>query len=480
MSNIIPIVENRFNFAQTYATTMYNNALSAINNLTSWRTTIITTPQNITFTKPPEPTEVPVSPTNAKPSYGSVPAEPGEPNAVVIPASPTINTPTSPTMLPIVIPDFISTTTIPDFTSVVPRFTLEKLSTPEITALRNDYASALNTSIRAKLLSNIDDGGTGLDATVEAAIFARGTERDSNALQDIIDKTTSQWAKMGFTLPDGLLSAELAALNEAYLNKRLDTSRDISIEQAKLEQENLKYTLQYAITLEMKMFDLADKYADRAFDASKATATIIVEIYKSNLAAYSAQVDAYKAEAEAHKAFIQAKLAEIEVYKGKIEGQKLIVDINDANIKLYNAQWEGEINKTKLYESQLRAAAVQIEYNKSIIERFAEQVKAYVAKSNALTEQYNADVNVYKADIEKWIAKSDRDIKGADGSLKADVANVEKYLKDQQVALDVAKWGWEHGYAKLRDTAALAAQVAAGALAGASAQAAMSVSETVD
>lgn len=604
--SIETIVEGRMNTAQTYATTMFNEAKNAIDRLTSSEITLYSNPQNVTFTKPGDPAAEPVSPTDSKPVYDTAPDSPSEPSAIALPSAPDITQPSYPTMVPIVLPEYLRSVSIPDFTSIMPLFTLEQLSVPEIMAPQtvatdiavsiitaseiaiaditvpvitvsditapeiassvNEYVSILNDALRAKLFSNIDTGGTGLSPTVEAAIFARETERGSQALQDIIDKTTSQWAKMGFSLPDGLLSSEIIALNEAYLNKRLDVSRDISIKQAELEQENLKYSLQDAISVESKMFDITDndvnreqdsadknanreldaiknnatrdfeaannnanrtletttgnasrslevknKNADRSldvsksnahlefdaakaiatlafdvansnanrvFEASKATVQAMVQVYNANIDAFKAQVQKYQAEAEAYKSFIQAMVTEVEVYKAELEGQKLISDINDQAIRLFTAKWNGEESKIKVYEAQLRAATVEIDYNKSIIDRYAVQIQAYTAKINALTSQYNADTVVYRADIDKWVARSDRDIRGADGSLRAEIANVEKYLKDQSTALDLRKWGFELSYKKLQDTAELSAKVAAGALAGASASASLGYSES--
>jgi hypothetical protein len=381
-------------------------------------------------------------------------------------------------MKDVTIPDFTSTINDREFTATVPVFDLNTLSVPDIVALDNSWGSSLNDAVRAKLLSNIWNGGTGLDPVVEAAIFARGSERDSQALQDVIDKTTAQWAKMGFSLPDGLLSSELATLNKEYMNKRLDVSRDISIKQAELEQENLKYSIQYAMELELKMFDLADSYAKRAFDASKATIETLVQVYNSNLDTFKTKVQAYQAEAAAYESFVRSKLLEVEKWRAQTEGQKLIAEVNDQSLKLYNAQWEGEIVKLKLYESQHQANIALIQYNKGIIDRYAAQIQAYAAKTTALVAQYNSDAGVYEADIKKWVARSDRDIRGAEASLKADIANVEKYLKDQEVWIKTQQWNFELAYSKLKDTAELAAKVASGSLAGASAQASLGYSES--
>lgn len=474
------IVESQFNSTANFALTMFNNAKTAIANLTQSMVTIGTLIQAVQFTKPSDPTiTVPALPDSSAlhASIGDPPVSPAEPTFDTLPSAPQIIDPIVPTLLEISIPDFVSTTPDRGFTSTVPIFDLPALTVPEIVNLANDYTSALNDAIRAKLLSNIANGGTGLSPTIETAIFNREAERDALALQDAIDKTTSQWAKLGFTLPDGSLTAPLSELNTAYLNKRLDTSRDISIKQAELEQENLKYSLQYATSLEIKMIDVAESYANRALDASKATVTTLIQLYNSNLEAFKAKVTAYRDEAEAYRAVLQAKAVEVEVYRAKIEGQKLIGEINRQDVDLYNAQWEGQMNRVRVFEAQIRANSAQIEQAKLLIERYASQVQAFATRSNVYISQYNADITAYKASIDQWVASSEQEIRSAEASLKADIANMEKYFQDQKANLDIEKWNFEFAYGKLKDTAELSARVAAGALAASSAQATLGYNE---
>lgn len=474
------IVESQFNSTANFALSMFNSAKAAIDHLTQSNVTLGILVNNLQFTKPSDPAvDIPALPdTDALHSnIGLPPTSPAEPTFDTLPSAPQIVVPATPTLLGISIPDFISTTPDRGFASVVPAFTLEALTVPELTALNNTYASALNDAIRAKLLSNITDGGTGLSATVESAIFNREAERDAQALQDAIDKTTSHWAKLGFTLPDGSLTGPLSELNTAYLNKRLDTSRDISIEQAKLEQENLKYSLQYATSLEIKMIDVADAYANRALEAAKATVTTLIQLYNSNLETFKARVGAYRDEAEAYRAVLQSKAVEVDIYRAKIEGQKLIGEINKQEVELYNAQWEGQMNRVRIFEAQIRANSAQIEQAKLLIERYASQVQAFSTRANVYISQYNADITAYKSSVDHWVASSEQEIRSAEASLKADIANMEKYFQDQKAFLDVSKWNFEFAYGKLKDTAELSARVAGGALSASSAQATLGYNE---
>mgnify|MGYP001412421613 FL=1 len=236
------LLEGRFGDSITFAKAQYESAKASIDVLTRDRPTTVPQIGTTVFTKPSFPTPTPGLAGITAPDFGITPTLPASVDpSINLPNAPTLDVPVSPINADFVLPEYVSEFSIPEFISKVPLFNTEKISVPEIIALDNNYSSSLNTALRVKLLANINTGGTGLSPTIEAAIFARETERGSQSLQDAIDKTTAQWAKMGFSLPDGMLSSEILALNKEYMNKRLDVSRDISLKQAELEQENIKY-----------------------------------------------------------------------------------------------------------------------------------------------------------------------------------------------------------------------------------------------
>ncbi len=98
-----------------------------------------------------------------------------------------------------------------------------------------EEASALRATLEARLA-----GGTGLDATVEAAIWDRAREREAAIAQAQVDEATLQDEALGFDFPTGALNARLEAVGQEFHNKVSSISRDIAIKQADLEQQNLR------------------------------------------------------------------------------------------------------------------------------------------------------------------------------------------------------------------------------------------------
>ncbi|MBA4395175.1 MAG: hypothetical protein C0407_16620, partial [Desulfobacca sp.] len=226
--------QNTGNLVTTGLLTAWSNASSAfqlastaINAIASFVPTI-TAPTNVTVPHIPAPSlsdltgRRPVKPNDLEPKFPAIPTEPN------------FNT--------------IEYGDIPDF----PDVELSYLPIPEevINTSIERYSSTLLSELKAKLLGRIINGGTGLPEAVETAIFNRDQERALLALDEAKARVADDWAKRGFSLPNGLLVESMNNLETEFVNKRLEVSRDISIKQAELEQTNINTAIQFSVALE--------------------------------------------------------------------------------------------------------------------------------------------------------------------------------------------------------------------------------------
>ncbi|MHC1788316.1 hypothetical protein [Solidesulfovibrio sp.] len=150
------------------------------------------------FTVPDPSIFIPASP------VVSWPADPGSApslSEVVTPNAPTYTLPRVPTFAEISLP------TAPDldvvqFDGVRPDITLE---TPGNLFVYEDqpYSSDVRDAVMAKVLDGIRNGGTGLGAEAEQAIWERARVRLQEDLQVEIDRITDMFAAMGCSRPSG-------------------------------------------------------------------------------------------------------------------------------------------------------------------------------------------------------------------------------------------------------------------------------------
>jgi hypothetical protein len=116
----------------------------------------------------------------------------------------------------------------------------------------------------AWLINTITVGGTGINPVVEDQIWQRGRDRiiAEGARQD--SATLLQFSQRGFTLPSGVMVAQLQANRFEQFAKLQEQSRDVAIKQAEIEVENLRFAVDKVVTLRLQALQAAADYI-RAF-----------------------------------------------------------------------------------------------------------------------------------------------------------------------------------------------------------------------
>lgn len=330
-----------------------------------------------------------------------------------------------------------------------------------------------------KLTSNIVSGGTGLSPSVEAAIWARGREREEQQLEDSTDKAVSMWAKRGFTLPDGELANSLMALQTEYLNKQLDRSREIEIKQAELEQANLFKSLELVIPLANTLIDMYVKYEELVFKGQEATAKFANEYIDLQIKTYQSKVDAYRATAQVQEMLIRAELSKVEVYKAQLEGQKIINDINAQTVQVYAERLKATSILIERYRIEVDARTKELETERLKIEANKLQLESWAKTADVAIAKYNGQVELFKAQSQFNIGYAELSAKQAEAQMRGYIAaagvsmqGYEAYQRSMdlktQIMMEAA-----------RGVATAAGNMAAGAMAAASAHSSMSYDENV-
>lgn len=397
------------------------------------------------------------------------PDEPADPAYPEMPTKPAYTLPVVPTLHDIVIPDFPSlsmpsfSATVPVDYSVVPNPVIENGSTA--------YNSELLDALKDKLLDRIENGGTGLDPDIEQAMYDRDQERASLALAETTEKLADEWARRGFSLPDGALAEAITNVHVEYQNKRLDTSRDIAIKQAELEQKNISESLTQAIDIEGKTMDWAEKVARRVFEWSKAVADSSIEVCKTWITKYNAGIESYKAQAQVFADLIQAEMIKVQIYKERIAALALIAQVDELHIKAYTAQIDAIKTLFDAYRTEIEAVKAIVDLERAKIENYRSRVEAYAANVNATVQKFTGEVEGYKAKISGYTAIQGINVEAIKARNQAYGIEIEARVK----ALDASLQTWVHNKAAtmegVKGSATIVASVLQGALAAVSAQA---------
>lgn len=313
----------------------------------------------------------------------------------------TVNLPSAPSLLSINITPFdgMNLPTIdPD---AIPQLTVVAPSVREYIP-GAQYTSSLLTSVRAYLQDIIDNGGTGLNADVENAIWDRGREREARAAREALDKLDEMEA-MGFALPPGAyVDARLKVITETDYAER-GLSREVMIKQAELAYAASKDMTAAAIELEAKSMDYANAVEQRLFESTKYATEAGIAIYNARVQAYAAYLDAYKTKVQIYQAQVQAEVAKVDAYRAQVQAEEAKAQVNTALVEQYKAQVDAAMANVRIFEAEIAAIQTKAMIEKTKVEIFGEQVRGYAARINA----YTASVEGYRATLEAEKTKQD-------------------------------------------------------------------------
>jgi hypothetical protein len=329
-----------------------------------------------------------------------------------------------------------------------------------------------------RLTDNIENGGTGLTAAVEDAIWARGLEREGQQLEDSTSKIMSTWAKTGFSLPDGMLANSLSDIQKEYMNKKIDRSREIEIKQADLEQANIFKSLELTVNLAEKLINMLISYEELVFKGQEATARFANEYIDLQIKTYMSLVEAYRATAQVHEMQIRGEIAKVELYKAQLDGQRLIGEINEQTVKVYSEQLQATTILIERYKTEVQAMVSELEVEKAKIESNKIQMDAWAKKADVEIARYNGQIELYKATSQFNVATAEVLSRGAEANMRTTIAAVEANVRSFQVQETSMVAKAQIVMEAARGVAAATSSMASGAMSAMSAHAGMTYSES--
>lgn len=368
--------------------------------------------------------------------------------APVLPDAPVLVEPTMDALNEISIPAF-TFPTLPTFSATAPVFTAAAPS-PVVYFDEPVFADSLAAAVKAKVEEWLQ-GGTGLPAAVEQALFDRARSREQMVTNKRVDEAMSAFAARGFMLPNGALAAAVAEAQESGALRESDLSRQIYLQSAQWEIENLRFAVGNGITLTGQFMGLFQEAARRSFEVARLRLDAELRIYDAAVTLFNAQQNAYQVEANVFKTRLDGELAKLTAYRAQIDAQLAIGQLNEQLVKVYLARIEGLKASVSLYTARMDGAKTQADIARTQIEGFRAEVEAYSAKLQAqkvVWDGYEAQVrgeaakgSIIEAEsrafgsvVQAQIGKQNVIIEKARTRIAATQASVQKYaaLTDSQ------------------------------------------------
>lgn len=312
-------------------------------------------------------------------------AEP-ELDPLAAPVEPSLVLPAAPTLLELALPE-MPTVDTPLFDATIGAAP----SAPDTAFTYSEvaYSTTLLTAMQSRVFSLVaDDEATAIEA-MEPALWERAADREALLTHRATGEALRLLRSRGFSMPEATLVRVVQQSLQHGLNRDSSLQRDIAIERAALQQKNLRFAIETAITLESRMIDKANAAQARALEAAKATVTAEIQIFNARVLLFMADVQVFAVRAEAFKTRLIAALARIETYKAQLEALRVVGDINSQRVAIYSAQVDAVRAVVGVFKTRVDAARMLVAQNTAAIENFRARIAALEAKVAAKGIEYD-------------------------------------------------------------------------------------------
>lgn len=345
----------------------------------------------------------------------------------------------------------IPSISLPNFGDPIPTISIDLPSTT-LAYVEPVYTSLLKTELESNLLSKIQNGGTGLNATVEGKIYNRDVERIAQKLSDDIDSTLNRFAGRGFTMPPGTVAAQVQELQINHTNDRSQQSRDVAIQQANIADANTKAFLQMGLSWEQVTLSHANNIANRALEAEKSIIEFGISLFNTKIQRFNAELARYQAQDLEVQSRIRIEALKLDQYRAELERVAAEATKDNVSIENYKARLAAHDAQVRLYEAETAAVQSNINIQLGKVEIFKADIDGYVARIGAQKNEYDlylaevqgetAKIGLYRSNVEAYAARVES-VKSANETVqeqvRSDIAVEELNLKSHLANVDIWK-----------------------------------------
>ena len=246
-------------------------------------------------------------------------------------------------------------------------------------------------------------GGTGLNPTVEDAIYERAKDKNLAEARRMRNAAFNDLAGRGFTMPTGALLSAVQQARQNGSDNLARASTEITVMQAEMEQKNLQFAVttsagirQWVVSAMLSYMQNLVTINGQALDYAKSILGAVIEVYNASVKAFSVRLDAYRAQAAVYETQLKSAMAGIELYRIEIQALEALTQVDKAKVDVYRARVETLTVLSGVYRAQIEAVLGQVTLEKSKLDLFQTKVQAY----SAVVQGKNVEWQGYRAAIE--------------------------------------------------------------------------------
>jgi hypothetical protein len=123
--------------------------------------------------------------------------------------------------------------------------------------LNQYFPTSLNAAAQAWIEDAILNGGTGIGAPIEEAIYQRGRDRIEMTANAEEDRLGDQFSRLGWPAPPGAISGRIDRIRQEARTRIAEVNRDVTIKAADQEQENVQFAVRMSVDLVRTVWNAA-------------------------------------------------------------------------------------------------------------------------------------------------------------------------------------------------------------------------------
>lgn len=317
---------------------------------------------------------------------------------VDLPDMPALAMPAAPTLAEITVPDF-NGLTLPTFSATAPEF--EATALPGILQWSEpEYHTEVLDEVITQL-RRMWAGGSGIPEAVEQAMWARAADREDLSAARDIDAVSEEYSLRGFTMPSGMQAARADQLRQDLAVKKLGMNRDITIQVAQWQVENMRFACEQGIAAENVLVNIFLNQAQRAFEVARYRVEAQLNVYNAQVALFNARMNGYQVSAQIFNTLVQAELTKIEVFKAEVEAEVSRGQLNTQKVQAYTAMVDALKAQTEVYRTQMQGAEVKAGLIRNDIEIYRTKIQAYAEQVGAQKTMFDAYESQVKGEAAK-------------------------------------------------------------------------------
>lgn len=188
----------------------------------------------------------------------------------------------------------------------------------------------------------ITEGGTGINANVEAALWERARARILKQAQQDTAAVQEKYARAGWPLPPGALLNDTAVIRQDSRDKLAEQSRDIAIKSFDTEVENVRFAVKTVGDLFAQALNAVGEYVKTVMMGPQTAAQLSASIVGLQNDAARTLVSLYQAQSAALDPFVKLSITDAQLkeaaeqanLRAKTETAQLRVQAALSNIKM--------------------------------------------------------------------------------------------------------------------------------------------------